>query len=155
VCDVVPISATERDGLDVLVRVVAARMPESPQLFPPDQVTDQPERFFVAEILREQVLLLYHQEVPYATAVEIEEFAEREHGKDLIRATIWVERESQRMILLGAGGSALKRLGVRARTQMEHLLDRPVYLELWIKVRPKWRDRDGDLARLGLAPDRS
>jgi len=153
--EVVPVSATERDGVDNLVRVMARYVPDSPPLYPADQISDQPERFFVAEILREQILLLYHDEVPYATAIFIDEFVEREHGKDYIRAVIWVERESQRVILLGKGGSALKRLGTRTRAVAERLLDRPVYLELWVKVRPKWRERQEDLTLLGFTPDRS
>ncbi|MBN1423073.1 GTPase Era [Candidatus Fermentibacteria bacterium] len=150
VSEVVPVSATGRDGLDALVCVMACHVQTSPPLYPPDQVSDQPERFFVAEILREQIMLRYHEEVPYATAVEIEEFVERDRGKDYVRAVIWVERESQRIILVGKRGAALKALGIHARTAVEQLLDRPVYLELWVKVRPKWRDREVDLVRLGL-----
>lgn len=148
--EVVPVSATQGDGLEALTAVMARHVPESLPLYPPDQVSDQPERFFVAEILREQIMLLYHDEVPYATAVEIEDFTERDRGKDYVRAVIWVERETQRRILLGKKGVALKALGTRARTAVEQLLDRPVYLELWVKVRPKWREREADLARLGL-----
>jgi GTP-binding protein Era len=95
-------------------------------------------------------MLLYHDEVPYATAIAVDEFAEREQGKDFIRAVIWVERESQRMILIGKGGSSLKRLGSRARSAVERMLDRPVYLELWVKVRPKWREHQEDLIHFGF-----
>ncbi len=150
--EVVPVSAKERDGIDLLATVMARYVPEGPPLYPPDQLTDQPERFFVTEILREQILMLYHQEVPYATAVEVDEFVEREKGKDYIRATIWVERESQRGILVGKGGLALKRLGTRAREAVERLLGRPVYLELAVKVRRDWRDREEDVARFGFVP---
>jgi len=148
--EVVPVSAAQRDGVDRLVGAVVRYLPECPPLYPPDQVSDQSERFFVAEILREQIMLLYHDEVPYATAIAVDEFAEREQGKDFIRAVIWVERESQRMILIGKGGSSLKRLGSRARSAVERMLDRPVYLELWVKVRPKWREHQEDLIHFGF-----
>ncbi len=148
--EAIPISAKHHDGLDLLTERIEACLPPSSPLYPPDQLTDQPERFFAAEILREQILQRYRQEVPYATAVQIEEFKERSSGKDLIRAVVWVERESQKRILIGKHGSALKRLGIAARRELELFLGREVYLELWVKIRPGWRDREADLSQLGF-----
>jgi GTP-binding protein Era len=148
--EIVPISAKLGHGLDILKRRIISYLPISPPLYPPDLITDQPERFFAAEIIREHLVLRYRQELPYACAVEIEEFLERHHGKDFVRAVIWVERESQKAIVVGRKGQAIKKLGERARTAMEQLLGREVYLELWVKVKPKWRDREADLNRLGF-----
>lgn len=152
VTDVVPICALDGDGVDRLVTTVARRVPAGAPLYPVDQLSDQPERFFVAEMLREGIMTFYHEEVPYAAAVEIEEYAERENGTVYIKAFIWVERESQRAILVGRDGGALKRLGTRSRAAVERLLGKPVYLELWVKVRPQWRERQEDLRRFGFAP---
>jgi GTP-binding protein Era len=148
--EIVPISAKLGHGLDSLRETLISHLPVSPPLHPPDLITDQPERFFAAEVIREQLVLTFRQELPYACAVEIEEFRERPHAKDFVRAVIWVERESQKAIVVGRRGEAIKRLGERARTAMEQLLGREVYLELWVKVKPKWRDKKSDLDRLGF-----
>jgi len=148
--DVVPISAKFNDGLQDLLRTTAGYLPSSGPLYPPDLITDQPERFFAAEIIREQLLMQYQEEIPYSSAVTIEEFRNSDHGKDFIRALLWVERESQRRILIGHHGRSLKRLGTLARKQMELLFGRPVYLELWVKVRHRWRDNVQDLKSLGF-----
>jgi len=140
--EIVPISALQADGLDLLLELMVKHLPEGAPLFPPDEVTDRSERSLVADIIREEVYMLYRQEVPYSVAVAIDEFREKdpEHGdKDYIRAIIFVEREGQKGILIGKGGRALKEVGTRARQQIEFLLGRPVYLELWVKVRPGWR----------------
>lgn len=140
--EIVPISALQRDGLDLLLQLMVKHLPPGPPLYPEEELTDRTERALVADIVREEVYLLYRQEVPYAVAVAIDQFreADPEHGgKDYIRAVIFVERESQKGILVGKGGEALKRVGMRARQQIEALLGRPVYLELWVKVRPRWR----------------
>ena len=148
--DVVPISAKFNDGLQDLLTTTARYLPSSEALYPADLITYQPERFFAAEILREQLLLLYQEEIPYASAVTIEEFRQSEKEKDFIRAVLWVERETQRRILIGHNGRAMKRLGTHARKQMELLFGRPVYLELWVKVRHRWRDNERDLTLLGF-----
>jgi GTPase len=137
--EVIPISALKRDGLDQLLDDVVKALPEGPRYFPKDQVTDQPERFLVAELVREQVLLATDQEVPYATTVLIERY---EEGTKLtgVAATIFCEREGQKAILIGKRGETLKRIGTAARLQIERLLNTKVFLELFVKVRPGWRD---------------
>jgi GTPase len=136
---VIPISAMKRQGLDTLLDDVVKALPEGPRYFPKDQITDQPERFLVAELIREQVLLATEQEVPYATTVLIEQY---EEGGRLIRiaATIYCEREGQKAILIGKQGSTLKKIGTAARLQIERLLNTKVFLELFVKVRSGWRD---------------
>ena len=136
---VLPLSARKRDGLDVLVEKLIAALPEGPKYFPEDQVTDQPARFMVAEIIREQILLETREELPYATTVIIEQF---EEGAKLTRiaAAIFCERESQKGILVGKGGQMLKKIGTEARLQMEKMLGTKVFLELFVKVRSGWRD---------------
>lgn len=137
--EVLPISALKRDGLDVLLDAIVKALPEGPRYFPKDQITDQPERFLVAELIREQVLLATEQEVPYSTTVLIERYQE---GAKLtsIAATIYCEREGQKAILIGKRGETLKKIGTRARLQIERLLNTKIFLELFIKVRPGWRD---------------
>jgi len=137
--EVIPISALKRDGLDMLLNTVVRTLPEGPRYFPKDQITDQPERFLVAELIREQVLLAAEQEVPYATTVMIEQY---EEGERLTRiaATIYCERDGQKAILIGKGGATLKRIGSAARFQIERVLGMRVFLELFVKVRPGWRD---------------
>ncbi|MFB3906942.1 MAG: GTPase Era [Candidatus Eisenbacteria bacterium] len=148
--DVVPISALEGDGIDDLVRVLARSLPEGPPLYPPDQVTDQPERFFVAEMIREQVFLRFYEEIPYSVEVEIDDFRERGEGaKDYIASTLFVEQESQKAILIGRKGAAIRALGEAAREEIEAFLGRPVFLELRVKVVPKWRRDETALRRLG------
>jgi GTP-binding protein Era len=137
--EVIPISALRRDGLDMLLDSVARALPEGPRYFPKGQVTDQPERFLVAELIREQVLLATEQEVPYATAVIIEQY---EEGEKLTRiaATIFCERHGQKAILIGKQGTTLKKIGTGARLQIERVLNTKVFLELFVKVRSGWRD---------------
>lgn len=137
--EVVPISALKRDGLDMLLDAVVRTLPEGPRYFPKDQITDQPERFLVAELIREQVLLAAEQEVPYATTVLIEQY---EEGERLTRiaATIYCERDGQKAILIGKGGATLKRIGSAARFQIERVLGMRVFLELFVKVKSGWRD---------------
>jgi GTP-binding protein Era len=137
--EVIPISALKRNGLDVLLDLVVSALPAGPAYFPEDQVTDQPARFMAAEIVREQVLLNTKEEIPYATTVIVESF---EEGKRLTRiaATIYCERASQRGILVGKGGQMLKKIGTAARLQIERMLGTKVFLELYVKVQPGWRD---------------
>jgi GTP-binding protein Era len=137
--EIIPLSATKRDGLERLLDKVLENLPEGPGYFPPDQVTDQPERFVAAEFIREQVLLLTHQEIPYSTSVAIELFEESPKLAK-ISAVIFVEREGQKAIIVGKQGSMLKEIGTRARKEIERLLNKKVFLELFVKVRSGWRD---------------
>ena len=149
--EVVPISALKGHNLDELKKVLKGFLPEGPFLYPPEVLADQPERFFVAELIREELFLNLGQELPYATAVKVEEFRERDpsQGKTYIRATIYVEKPSQRGIVIGEGGAMLKKIGQWARKKIEAFLGRPVYLELWVKVRPKWSRKEATLRELG------
>jgi GTP-binding protein Era len=148
---IIPISAVLGEGVDILVRELLKILPEGPRLFPEDMVTDLPERFLAAELIREKVFHLTREEIPYATAVAVEEFKEREE-KNLvvIRATIQVERETQKGILIGEKGKRLKEIGRLAREEMEALLGVRVFLELWVKVEKNWRDDPRALRRLGF-----
>ena len=148
---VVPVSALDGANVDELLRTVEQHLPESPALFPADVQTDLPERFFAAEIVREQLLLATHEEVPYQSAVRIESFEERT-GKDLvvIAATILVARTSQRAIVLGEKGARIKHIGQQARHELERFLGARVYLELHVKVDEKWFTKAHALGELGL-----
>ena len=148
---IIPISALLGEGIDILVNELLKILPEGPRLFPEDMVTDLPERFLAAEMIREKVFLLTREEIPYATAVVIEEFKEREE-KNLvvIRATIQVERDSQKGILIGGKGRMLKEIGRLAREEIEALLGVRVFLELWVKVEKNWREDRRALHRLGF-----
>ena len=137
--EIIPISATKGDGLELLLDKVAQILPEGPRYFPKDQVTDQPERFLVAELIREKVLLKTQQELPYATTVRVEQF-EESPKLTRIAAAIYCEREGQKGILIGRGGAMLKRIGSEARREIEALLGGKVFLELFVKVSPGWRD---------------
>jgi len=137
--EVIPLSALKRDGLDLLLNQLVAALPAGPHYFPEDQITDQPARFMAAEIIREQVLLATKEEVPHATTVVVEQF---EEGAKLTRiaAVIYCERESQKAILVGKGGQMLKKIGTGSRRQIERMLGMKVFLELFVKVQPGWRD---------------
>lgn len=145
----IPISATSGDGLDLLKNEIVKRLKVNPPLFPTDQVSDLPERFFAAETIREKIFLKTRQEVPYCSSVMIDEFKERERGKIYIRATIFVEKETQKSILIGQKGRTLKEIGSLARKEVEAFLDQSVYLDLWIAVREDWRNIDRELKDLG------
>ena len=142
------ISAQRRLGLSTLLDEIVARMPEGPPLYPDEQVTDQSEQQLAAEFVREKVLYHTQQEVPHAVAVEVEEWEEREQAT-FIRMTINVERDGQKAILIGAGGTMLKKIGTAARYEIERMLGRQIFLELWVKVRPNWRDDPSALGWLG------
>ncbi|MGE5454311.1 MAG: GTPase Era [Methylocystaceae bacterium] len=148
-----PISASLGTNIDALIELIFSYLPPGPYYYPPEDITDVPERFVVSEIIREKVLMHTREEVPHSVAVEIEEFKEKPDGMTYIRASIYTERESQKGILIGAGGSMLKRIGQEARQQIEYLLDNSVYLDLWIKVRKDWRDSEQQLRRLGYHED--
>lgn len=137
--EIIPISALKKSGLDALLDQLLEALPKGPRYFPEDQITDQPARFMVAESIREQILLDTKDEIPYSTTVAIERF---EEGQKLTRiaAVIYCEREGQKGILVGKGGQMLKRIGTGARLQIEKMLGNKVYLELFVKVRPDWRN---------------
>ena len=147
--DVVPFSALKGDNVDRLEEVLLTHLPEGPALYPEDFLTDQPERFFVAEMVRERILHHTRQEIPYASGVVIESFKEEE-GLVRIHAVIYVERDSQKGILIGRGGSMLKTIGTEARRQIEEFLGTRVYLELFVKVRSGWRESEQILGEMGL-----
>ncbi|MDF2501378.1 MAG: GTP-binding protein Era-like-protein [Anaerosporomusa subterranea] len=146
---VVPISAMRKDNLAALVQEIKSRLSPGPQYYPDDMVTDQPERLIVAELVREKVLTLTREEIPHAIAVDIEEIAQRANEDVYIRAVVYVERESQKGIVIGAGGALLKEIGRLARTDIENLLGSKVFLDLWVKVKKDWRNRDGVLRSFG------
>jgi GTP-binding protein Era len=137
--DILPISALKEKGLDTLLEAIIKILPEGPHYFPKDQITDQPERFLVAELIREQVLQFTSQEVPHATTVLIDKY---EEGANLTRiaATIYCEREGQKAILIGKQGANLKKIGTHAREQIERMLGTKVFLEMFVKVQSGWRD---------------
>jgi GTP-binding protein Era len=147
------ISAKDGTGVDELLAAIKEALPEGPVYYPEDQLTDRSERFFVSEILREQILEQYHQEIPYSVEIEIETFEETEtnDGKELARisAVIYVSRKTQKPILIGKGGSSIKKLGTNARKRMEDFLGRKVFLETHVKIREDWRDDEAWLRRFG------
>ena len=149
--DLIPISALNRDGLEDLQALVIERLPVAPPMYPPDMLTDQPERFFVGEIVREHLFTALRDELPYASAVQVDDFKDRDTGKTYIRATIVVEKKSQKAIIIGHKGHMLKKIGTAAKESIETFLERPVYLDLWVKVIPTWRKRENDLKRLGYS----
>jgi len=148
-------SATRGDHLDELLSGLIAALPLGPQLYPEDEITDQQERFIAAELVREQALLNLRDEVPHAVAVLVNEFKDRSERMTYISAVIYVERETHKGILLGKDGQMLKRIGQGARREIEEMLDRQVYLDLWVKVRPKWRTNEEELRRLGYSPPKA
>jgi len=146
---VVPVSALKGDNLSPLLTEIRERLPQGARLYPDDMISEHPERFFVSEIIREKVFERYRQEVPYTVAVNISRYEENPGRKDLVHADIVVERASQKGILIGAGGKALKAVGIAARKDIETFLGRPVFLKLFVKVRPNWRNRDVLLRSFG------
>jgi GTP-binding protein Era len=143
------LSATTGDNRDKLLDMIVTRLPEGPQYYPEDQVTDRTEREVAADLIREQVLRFVHQEVPHAVAVAVDSWDERRSGTVHIGATVYVERESQKAILIGHGGTLLKKIGEAARHEIQHLIEAQVFLELWVKARKDWRAKDNDLRELG------
>lgn len=147
---VVPISATDGTNVDALIDEAKKFLPEGVQYYPADMVTDQPERLIIAELIREKILHMTQDEVPHAIAVDLEEFTERDNGTIFIRATIYVERDSQKGILIGKGGAMLKNVGRAARPEIEMLLGTKIFLDLWVKVKRDWRNSIGALQSFGL-----
>ena len=152
--EIIPISAREGSGLEAVMEAVLKCLPEGPQYYPVDMYTDQPERFLASEIIREKVISHTRQELPYVTAVLIDDF---EEGKTItnIHATIVVERDSQRPIIIGAGGQQIKQIGTEARKELEKLFPPKVFLELFVKVEPHWRDNQGVVSRLDYRSEAS
>lgn len=138
--EIVPVSALHQFNVQELTNTIKKYLPVHPPYFPTDILSQEPERFFIAEIIREKIFETYRDEVPYSTEVIVVEYKERPKGKDYINAEIYVERESQKKIIIGKDGEALKRIGQKARKDIENFLGKEVYLELYVKVRENWRD---------------
>lgn len=147
--EMIPISASKGDNLDRLLKVIPDYLPESAPLFPEGMRTDRSTEFHVAEIIREKLTLMLHQELPYGLAVQVERFTE-DNGKFDINAIIWVERDSQKGIVVGKSGSRLKAIGTAARLDLRDYLGGPVHLELWAKVKQNWADSEQELRALGI-----
>ena len=145
------LSATDGQGVAELLERLVAALPEGPRYYPPEQITDVFERNIAAELIREQLMLQLRDEIPYGTAVQVRDFKERPNGAIYISADIFVERDSHKSIVIGAGGAQLKQLGAAAREQIEQLMDAKVFLELWVKVEPNWRRNPGLLRLFGYA----
>ncbi len=148
--EIVPISALAGDNVEALEQAIVERLPEGPPIYPEDQITDKPERFFAAEIIREKLLYYLGDEIPHRLTVEIDQFREEER-LTAIYAVIWVERESQKPIVIGRKGELLKKVGQQARLELEDFLGRKVYLNLWVKVKKGWSDDERLLKQLGYA----
>ena len=146
---VVPISAKERDNIEEVVNLLEKHLPEGPKYFPDDMITDQPERLIISDIVREKILLQTHDEIPHAIAVDVDEMKTRDDGTTYVRATIYVERDSQKGIIIGKQGAMLKTIGRQARGDIERLLATKVFLDLWVKVKKDWRNKSGMLSELG------
>jgi GTP-binding protein Era len=146
--EIVPISALRKDNLDELMALLPSFLPESPALFPDDMHTDRSAEFHAAEVIREKLTLSLHQELPYGLTVQVERYLEDARGFT-INAVIWVERDSQKGIVVGKGGALLKRIGREARLELKEQLQRNVHLELWVKVKTNWADNEKDLLSLG------
>lgn len=147
--EIIPISALKGDNMDVLKQKIIDTLPAGPQYYPEDQITDKNERYFVSEIIREQALRYLQEEVPHAVAVNIEEMKDRTERLSYIKATIYVERDSQKMIIIGKNGKKIKEIGEESRKRLENFLQRKIYLELWAKVSKDWRKNPAVLKTLG------
>jgi GTPase len=146
--ETIPVSSLKEKNLPELRKTIVDYLPEGPQYYPEDEMTEQPERFIAAEIIREKIFRMTKDEVPYSTAVLVEEM--KEHGdKIYTRADIYVEKDSHKGIIIGANGQTLKKIGQAARKDIERLLGSPIYLELWVKVKKDWREKPGALREMG------
>lgn len=146
---IIPISAKEKDNIEEVIAVLEQHLPEGPKYFPEDMITDQPERLIISDIIREKVLLNTRDEIPHAIAVDVDEMKTRNDGMTYIRATIYVERDSQKGIIIGKQGAMLRELGRLAREDIQRLLATNVYLDIWVKVKKDWRNKSGMLSELG------
>ena len=140
--EIIPMSALHGAGVEKLENFLLRYLPEGPKYFPEEMYTDQPERFMVAEIIREKIFVFLHREIPYSVAVGIEEFTERKGGGAFIRSSIWVEKPSQKGILIGKDGEMLKKIGKKSREEIENLLNCKVFLELWVTVKKNWTQNE-------------
>ena len=147
---IVPISAADGTNVDELINETKKFLPEGVQYYPADMITDQPERLIIAELIREKILHATQDEVPHSIAVDLEEFTPRDNGTIFIRATIYVERDSPKGILIGKSGAMLKKIGAEARPEIEMLLGTKIFLDLWVKVKRDWRNSIGALQSFGL-----
>ena len=150
---VVPISAVDGTNIDTLIDEAKKFLPEGPKYYPADMVTDQPERLIVAELIREKILHVTEDEVPHSVAVDIEEIKPRKNAPTYIRAVIYVERDSQKGIIIGKGGELLKGIGKNSRPEIEMLLGTKIYLDLWVKVKRGWRNSNGAIQNFGLGSE--
>jgi len=148
--EIIPVSAREPRDMQRLVELIIRHLPESPALFPADQLTDRSENFRICELIREKLTMELHDELPYGIAVEIETREETPEGQLEINAVIWVDRAGQKPIVIGAGGERLKRIGTQARHELNTLLGRRLHLNLWVKVREDWADSAQALRQLGM-----
>ena len=148
--ELVPISARTGENLAHLAEQIFGRLPVGPKLFPQGTVTDRDLAFRIAETIREKLMTLVHQEIPYGLTVEVEHLGRTEEGQRLVHALVWLERESQKGIVIGKGGGVLKEAGTQAREELRKLLGERVHLELWVKVRERWADNERELKRLGF-----
>ncbi|NPA58767.1 MAG: GTPase Era [Aquificae bacterium] len=149
--EIIPVSAVKGENLDRLIEAIKKYLPQSPPLFPEDQITDLPLKFYIAEIIREKIFQNTKQELPYSAAVEVENIREGDKNKDMlfIDATIYVEKDNHKGIIIGRKGQMLKKIGQQAREELEHLLGKKVHLNLWVKVKPKWKEDIRLLKMLG------
>ncbi|MGI5879484.1 MAG: GTPase Era [Syntrophomonadaceae bacterium] len=147
--EVISISATQGLNLDLLLKTTFEYLPEGPLYYPEGDLTDQPASFIAAELIREKALILTRDEVPHSLAVEVEEFKQQNDNKVYLRAVIYTERDSQKGIIIGKNGQMLKTIGEQSRKDIEYMLDAPVYLDLWVKVKKNWRDSENNLNQLG------
>ena len=150
--EILPISAANKFGIDMLMKRIKELLPESPAYFDKDQLTDKPAKFFVSEIIREKILRYYDKEIPYSVEVVVERFKEDEHHIH-INAVIYVERDSQKGIIIGHQGMALKKVSTEARKSLEHFFGKAIYLELFVKVDKDWRNSDRELNNFGYNPE--
>jgi len=150
--EILPISALNKFGTDIILKRIHELLPESPAFFDKDQLTDKPARFFVSEIIREKILLYYDKEIPYSVEVSVESFKESEKRID-IRAIIYVERESQKGIIIGHQGYALKKVGTESRRALERFFGKPIFLETYVKVDKDWRNSQRELTNFGYNPE--
>jgi GTP-binding protein Era len=151
--EIYPISALQGNNVDELVANLIKDLPQGPQFYPEDQITDHPERFIAGELIREKVLQLTREEVPHSVAVVVERIYREDEQKVHVQATIIVERKSQKGIIIGKGGQMLRKIGTLARKDIEKMLGDKIYLELWVKVQPKWKDKKADLQAFGYRQD--
>jgi len=150
--EIMPISALKGDGVAELLKMIVQYLPYGEIYYPEDEISNMPERFFIAEIIREKLFMQTQKEVPYSTTVQTEEMKVRDDGKTYIRATIYVERDSQKGIIIGNKGNMLKKIGQEARKDIEDWLNTPIYLDLWVSVKDDWRNKDSDLREFGYNP---